>query len=73
MHRDDPFVRARPRPRLDVVLCLLPGCGAAFAFQVRVFYKFGFKVKGTKNFGSTLGGFPLFCMVRDPKPVIAAN
>ncbi len=49
------------------------GCGAAFAFQVRVFYKFGFKVKGTKNFGSTLGGFPLFCMVRDPKPVIAAN
>jgi len=41
--------------------------------MVRVFYKFGFKVKGTKNFGSTLGGFPLFCMVRDPKPVVAAN
>jgi len=35
---------------------------------VRIFAKFGFKAKGTKNFGSYQGGFPLFCMVREPKP-----
>ncbi|KLO08769.1 hypothetical protein SCHPADRAFT_908364 [Schizopora paradoxa] len=39
--------------------------------MVRVFYKFGFKVRGTKNFGSALGGFPLFCMVREPRPALA--
>lgn len=34
--------------------------------QVRLFQKFGFRVRGTKNFSSYQGGFPLFCMLREP-------
>ncbi|TDL27847.1 hypothetical protein BD410DRAFT_812004 [Rickenella mellea] len=33
---------------------------------VRHFTRLGFRVKGTKNFSSYQGGFPLFCMVREP-------
>jgi len=33
---------------------------------VRLFQKFGFRVRGTKNFSSYQGGFPLFCMLREP-------
>lgn len=36
--------------------------------QVKVFAKHGFRVKGTKNIGSYQGGFPLFSMVREPRP-----
>ncbi|KAH8115881.1 hypothetical protein DFH11DRAFT_1725446 [Phellopilus nigrolimitatus] len=34
---------------------------------VRVFSEFGFRVKATKNFSSYQGGFPLFCMLREPR------
>ncbi|KAL5498768.1 hypothetical protein ACEPAH_2123 [Sanghuangporus vaninii] len=34
--------------------------------MVRVFAKFGFRVRATKNFGSYQGGFILFLMTREP-------
>jgi len=39
---------------------------------VRWFQRFGFRVRGAKNFSSYQGGFPLFCMVREPGGVTSS-
>ncbi|PAV19176.1 acyl- N-acyltransferase [Pyrrhoderma noxium] len=36
---------------------------------VRIFTKYNFRVRATKNFGSYQGGFPFFLMVREPSTV----
>ncbi|KAI0034787.1 hypothetical protein K488DRAFT_44695, partial [Vararia minispora EC-137] len=46
--------------------------GPAFPFAVYFFQRLGFAHRGVKNFVSHRGGFPLWCLLREPSAVTRA-